>query len=340
VYDLAVWSEASGIYATRVTSTGAALDGRGTLVYAWTATSEFLVSPLVVFDGTAYLVAWGYGNVKGRRIDPATGTPLGAPMQLSSCASVFDLGYDGTSAVIFVAGCSEQLYAQRVGLTGVTGSPVPISPAGMLIGQPHAAWNGHEWLVAWTKRIQHPIVEFLYSGNVYAARLSSALTVLDTQPIEVAVSPFDEEYPMVASDGHDFVVVWEHYFAPAGIYLRHIHSDGTTGDTTLLIPDAYPHGLAWDGLQYAALHETTCSLPCPSRFYLSHFDVQNDHPLLADKVPIGATILYDASLGGSANGRVHIVYMRYALEPTYGGSARVFLRDDVYVPRRHAAGRR
>lgn len=341
VYDLAVWVEPSGIYASRVTSTGAALDGRGTLVYARPASGESLGTPHVVFDGTAYLVAWGSGNIKGQRIDPATGAPLAGPMQLSSCASVFDLGYDGISPVLFVAGCSEQaLYSQRVGPTGVTGSPVPISPAGVRIDQPHAAWNGHEWLVAWTNLIQNPVIEFLYRGNVYASRLSSTLTLLDTQPIDVAVSPFDEEYPLVASDGHDFVIIWTHLFNPAGLYVRHIHSDGTTGEASLLVPASFPEvSLAWNGLQYTLAYKVTCSLPCQSRSYLTHFDLQSEPPRLKDSVPIGDANLFDIAIAGAANGRVRIVYSRNALEPLYGGSARVFLRDDVYVPRRRAAGR-
>jgi hypothetical protein len=341
-YDLAVWTETSGIYATRVTSAGVALDGPGLLVHAQTTSSSQLAGQKlrVIFDGAAYLVAWGNGNVMGQRIDPATGLLLGSALTLAPCASSFDLGYDGTSPVLFVAGCSDPpLYAHRVGAAGTTGPMISISPANTLISDPQAAWNGHEWLVAWTKRIQSPVVEFLYTGNVYAARLSLALTLLDTQPIAIAASTFDEEIPLVASDGHDFVVAWTRLGATRDLHIRPVHSDGTAGDDTLA-PSTIGLSLVWDGFQYAVGSSNGCSLQCQARIYLTRFDVRDDRPLLYNRMPIAELSLDDMSLASSANGRVRIVYTRYALEPLYGGSARAFLRDDVSVPRRRAAGHR
>jgi hypothetical protein len=348
LYDLAVWQEVTGIYAARVTSNGVALDGRGILVSAQTTASGSLgeyQTLRVIFDGAAYLVAWDSGGVKGQRIDPATGSLLGAPITLASCGGPFDLENDGTSPVLFAIDCTfgevtyGRLYAQRVGATGAVGPTTSISPSGMSIGQPRAAWNGHEWLVAWTKLIQDQIV-FLTRGNVYAARLSSELTILDTQPIEIAVSSFDEEGPLVASDGRDFVVAWTRsYGAPAGAYLRHVHSDGTIGDLTLFDKNGYLESFVWDGALYAAAYEETvaCSpVTCQYRSYLTHFEIRDDVPVLFDRVPIGDN-LANVSLGAPANGRVRIVYSRYAPEPPYAGSARAFMRDDVYVNRHRAA---
>jgi hypothetical protein len=344
LYDLAVWQEVTGIYAARVTSNGVALDGRGILVSAETAASRSLgdyQTLRVIFDGAAYLVAWGSGNVKGQRIDPATGSLLGAPIMLASCAGPFDLGNDCTSPVLFAMGCPDgRVYAQRVGATGAVGPAISISPSGMAVGQPRAAWNGHEWLVAWPKLIQDLNVEFITRGNIYAARLSSELTVLDTQPIAIAVTSFDEEVPLVASDGQDFVVLWTRaYGAPAGSYLRHVHGDGTIDDITLFDKNGYMESLVWDGALYAAAYEETVACPplaCQYRSYLTHFEIRDDVPLLFDKVPIGENLAY-VSLGAPANGRVRIVYSRYAPEPPYAGSVRAFMRDDVYVNRRRAA---
>ncbi len=58
VYDLAVWEESTGIYATRVAADGTPLDGRGILVYPQRPPFYFDYPVHVVFDGTAYLVAW------------------------------------------------------------------------------------------------------------------------------------------------------------------------------------------------------------------------------------------------------------------------------------------
>lgn len=207
------------------------------------------------------------------------------------------------------------------------------------ISDPQTAWNGHEWLVVWTKLVQNPVNEFLYTGNIYAARLSSALTLLDTQPIAIAASTFDEQTPLVASDGRDFVVAWTRHDATHDLYLRHVHTDGTIGDATL-VPNSNGLSLVWDGFQYAVGSSDVCSLQCQARMYLTRFDLRDNRPLLYNRVPIAELTLDGMSLAGSSNGRVRIVYARYALEPLYGGSARAFLRDEVSVSRRRAAGHR
>ncbi len=333
VYDLAVWEEATCIYATRVTPGGAALDGRGIAVYAQKPGAQGALRPRVVFDGKSYLVVWGSATLTGQRIDPATGSLLDAPTLLASCARSFDLGYDGTSPVVFVAGCDPQLYAQRVDSIGATGPRVPIFPVGTPLSQPRAAWSGQEWVVVWQ--------ESRGGTNAYFGRLSRDLTVLETSPIlDDPAPPFDDEAPQVASSGHDVVVGVTRVGSRSGVYCRHIHGDGTVDDSTLLAPNASNGSLAWDGTQYAVLYTETCATPCQARSYLSHIGLQEEGPVLLDKVPIGESSVLDGTLA-SGNGRVRIVYTRNALEPLYGGSPRVFLRDDfVTVPRRHAIGRR
>lgn len=334
LYDLAVWEEVDGMYATRVTSTGAPLDGRGILVAQKAAAqSAGTFRPRVVFDGTAYLVAWSSpGSVQGQRIDPATGHLLDAPATLASCGVTFDLESDGKSPVLFVAGCDPQLFAQRVDAIGTTGPKVPIFPAGTSLSQPRASWNGHEWLVVWQ--------ENRGGVNAYLGRVSSELTPLETLPVLDPAPPFYDQSPEVASDGHDAVVVLTRYGSSPGVYFRNLHSGGTAGQSTLLAPNAQNASLVWDGLQYAVLYTETCTTPCRPRSYLSHFRVQADQPVVTDKIPIDDSILTDGTLAVLGNGRVRMVYTRNANEPLYGSSPRVFLRDDyTSVPRRRAAGR-
>ncbi|HEX9460837.1 MAG TPA: hypothetical protein VGA84_16930, partial [Thermoanaerobaculia bacterium] len=344
-YDLAVWEETTGIYATRVTSSGEALDGRGILVYAQKAPTIGSIKnlgtfrPRVIFDGTVYLVAWGPDNVKGQRIDPRSGLLLGAPITLASCAHSFDLVVDGTSPVVFVAGCDPSLYAQRVDAFGPVGARFPIVFTDPSLSQPRAAWNGHQWLVVWQDSVG--------GISVYLNRLSSAFDVLDMYPIAFPVPPFVEQTPSVTSNGNDFAVVWTHYYyysgGPSAIDFRNIHSDGTAGQSTTLVSNArVSTALVWDGSQYAVAYAEKCpTTPCLARSYLIHFDVQDDQPVLRDKMQIADSPVVDASLTVSANGRERILYTRQALEPLYGGSPRAFLRDyAVEVPRRRAVGRR
>jgi len=334
VYDLAVWEEATGVYATRVTSAGAPLDGRGILVYARKNAAQSIgtLQPRAIFDGTVYLVAWGSGDVTGQRIDPATGLMLGAPIPLAACAGSFDLGYDGKSPVIFVAGCDPELYAQHVDAIGAVGPRASIFPAGTPLRQPRAAWNGHEWLVVWQ--------EARGGGtNAYFGRLSGELIPLDVQPILDPGPPFYDDAPQVASDGRDFVVVLSRSGSSRGVYLRHVHNDGSAGDATLFVPNARNVSLAWAGSQYAILYTQTCTSPC-SRSYVSHFSVQDDRPVRLDTLAISESSLIDGFLGASGNGAVRVVYTRTAIEPLYGGSTRVFLRDDFVTVQRRRATRK
>ena len=349
-YDLAVWTEPGGIYATRITTQGVALDGRGIPIFTPAADQSLTlngVQPMrVLFDGAAYLVAWGsYGGVMGQRIDPQTGLPLGTPIALASCATSFDMANDSSSAVLFAVDCSDRhLYAQRVGLTGAVGPKMPISPTGTLTVAPRAAWNGQEWLVVWNHLI--PVVSQMqfpvYNSDVYAARLSGSLTLLDTQPIGLALSKQDEISPLVASDGRDFLVVWSRrsYDAVAGLYFRRVRSDGSIGATSSPFATG-PYeadSLVWSGSRYTVAYESTWAY-WNHDLFLSHIAGREDETSVPDQVPFSLTELDErsASLVATSAGRVRLVYMRVAPEPQYGGVPRVFLRDDIPAPRRRPA---
>jgi len=348
--ELAAWAEPTGVYATRIASDGVGIDGRGIPVFADTTPSRSVTLGVVqtvrvVFDGMAYLVAWGgYGGVMGQRIDPRTGSKLGDPIKLAPCATSFELSNDGISAVIFATDCSGgHLYAQRIGVAGAVGPAVAISPAGMLTGSPRAAWNGHQWLVAWNQLIRLPTQFDFYRGNVYAARLSGALTVLDTQPIAIAVSDFDESAPLVASDGRDFVLVWSHrsFDAARGLYLRRVHSDGSIGDSSSLITGGYgAQSLVWNGLRYALAYASDAAY-WNHDLFLTHIPSREDEPLVRDQTPISASEFDEryVSLAAPSKGRLRIVYTRVAVEPEYGGVSRVFMRDEIDTPRRRSVGR-
>ena len=347
--ELAAWAEPTGVYATRIAS-DVGIDGRGIPVFADTTPSRSVTLGVVqtvrvVFDGTAYLVAWGgYAGVMGQRIDPRTGSMLGDPITLAPCATSFELSNDSISPVIFAVDCSDRhLYAQRVGVAGAVGPAVAISPSGMLTGIPRAAWNGHQWLVAWNELIRLPIQFDFYRGNVYAARLSGALTVLDTQPIAIAVSELDESTPLVASDGRDFILVWSHrsFDGAAGLYLRRVHSDGSIGDSSSLITGWYEaQSLVWNGVRYALAYASDAAY-WNNDLFLTHIPSREDEPLVRDQVPISASEFDEryVSLVAPSKGRLRIVYTRVAVEPEYGGVSRVFMRDEIDTPRRRSVGR-
>jgi len=336
VNDLVVWSESSDVYAARLMRGGASLDAGGILVAhgAWQAR--------VVFDGAAYLVVWNNANgVHGQRIDAATGALLGDSRTLyAACATDFDLGRDDAGALLVVNDCSNRLFAQRVGVAGAVGGPVPISPSGMPSGSPRMAWNGSEWLVVWEKLIEMPWLGPvpIYRGNVYAERLSSALVFEDPQPIAIALSPdpnwnTDERQPIVATDGRDFLVAWTRGWPDAdghgmGIRIRPVGADGSVGAPAQLVEgEATAHSVVWDGAHYAIAYDV-------ARDDHSH-EIDLTHG--TDRIVISAgPEQRDVALTMSGH-ILRAAYARVAPEPLYGGVFRVFVRD--FAGRRRAAGR-
>ncbi len=332
--DLVVWAEMGGVYATRVTISGVPLDGRGFVVSnGGTASREVTIGNIqtlhAIYDGTAYIVAWGgYDGIKAQRIDAASGALVGPAVYLSGCSGSFDLVAGPDSPVLFVAPCSDlRVFAQRVGINGIIGAGVPISPDDILADQPRAAWNGSEWLVTWMKLIELPLLISppLYRGNVYAARMSRDLTLLDTQPLPIAVGDFAESGPLVASDGRDFVIAWSHesWNQESGVYVRRVGNNGSIGDASpVALGRSAPTSLVWNGKRYALAFARNGDL------FLTH--------LSGDEVPVSATSTEEryASLLSAPGRPLRIVYTRVAPEPEYGGVARVFMRDESAMRRR------
>lgn len=68
---------------------------------------------------------------------------------------------------------------------------------------PSVAWNGTLYLVVWEDGRNGS------DFDIIGARVSAAGALLDASGIAVAVEPGDQRRPKVASDGADFLVVWE-----------------------------------------------------------------------------------------------------------------------------------
>lgn len=352
--DLAAWVEPTGIYATRITSGGTPLDGRGIKVSSAELPSRSLTlngTPAlrVIYDGRSYLVAWGdYRGVTAQRLEPATGSFAGPPFPLAPCTRSFDLAMDNESPVLFNAGCSDgRVYAQRIGASGPVGAAVAISPPEMFADAPHAAWSGSEWLTVWHKLVPLPLLVSpppYRAAGVYAARMSPALTLLDVQPIVIAESDFNEGSPIVASDGREFLVVWSHsvYNNTDGVYLRRVQKDGSASEAEFLVPGmlSVAQSILWNGARYTIGYSRS-DRSWNGDLFLTHVSSRRDDPLIRDEVPISATSTDERFIAlTDAPGRpVRAVYTRVAAEPVYGGVSRVFMRDELSARRRAARSR-
>ena len=142
-------------------------------------------------------------------------------------------------------------------------------------------------------------------------RISSGLTVLDTEPLALAVSDSeDQKNPLTASNGKDFLVGW----TGPEIRARSI-ADGTLG-ATLNLGGGILSSLIFDGIRYAL-------------GYAANGDCFAQRLATADRAVISATPDVESSprlvaVGGS---NIAAAYVRIATEPLYGGVARVFVRD-------------
>jgi len=321
---LAVWREDDGVYASRITTDGHALDGRG--IRLSTAAS----SPLrVVFDGAHYVVGFevyasGVTSLLLTRIDPDSGAVLddnGVPIATGTCD--FGLATNGATTLVVFDDCkTQQLQALRVNeLARPVGVPVAISPSNVTALAPSIAWSGSEWLVAFTEAKGVPLPVLISPQpirwvpvKVDAVRLTPELTLLDTAPIAIATGDIDnpQSSPHAASSGSDFLVTWTR--DAKGVVLgRRIALDGSAGETEQLIGSGSGTSTIWTGSTYAAA-----------------FTASNGQIMGAT---IGAAIRYFRIGAGTlahlvaADERITATYQRLATEPLYGGISRTFVKD-------------
>ncbi len=91
------------------------------------------------------------------------------------------------------------------------------------------ASNGTNYLVVW-----HDLRD--RSANLYAARVDTSGTVLDSVGIAVSTAYSFQYYPAVASDGSDYLVVWCDY----GTGNYDLYGARVTTDGVVLDPDGFP----------------------------------------------------------------------------------------------------
>ena len=110
------------------------------------------------------------------------------------------VGYSSTGVAM--------LSAARLDAAGNVLDPTPISVRKGTGSprDPRVAWNGSTYLVVWDELVPHT---FESDRAVFAARIDTAGHVIDDPPILlVDASYVDESYPVVASDGANWSVVW------------------------------------------------------------------------------------------------------------------------------------
>jgi MYXO-CTERM domain-containing protein len=210
------------VWANRVSSAGAALDGTGAPVSAAAGQQR---KPWPVCGSAGCLAVWEDGrggsvDVYGARM--AAGAPLDTNgIHVSTAASEQTKpGMTFGNGMYFVVwedrrtGANWQIYGTRVDTAGNVLDPagIPIAEGAYDHHDPRvAASNGGFLVVWWDLRNSGPGYTY---NDVFAARVTPAGAVLDPGGFALTSDKNDDDLPVVASDGTGYLVAWHDAYGP------------------------------------------------------------------------------------------------------------------------------
>ncbi len=245
---LVVWQEwrktSADIVACRIAPDGTILDPEGIVI---TATDDYDELPRAAACGNRFLVVWTrlsidhVWSVRGCRV-AEDGTVLD-PQSINLAPG--QIGFDPAVAADgdnwFVAwtdirpgGGETRIFGTRVSRDGVVlDSPgVQLSfLAGRQWTPAAVGWNGTHYLVAWDHDTRHK-----ESRQVCGTRVTPQATVLDSPEVNLSRLSFQTYYPDIASNGRDWLVVWQDggYEFSAVLGAR-VSAQGTVLDTAPIV---------------------------------------------------------------------------------------------------------
>jgi hypothetical protein len=268
---LVVWQDGSAridfyrIHGVRVNAEGDVLDPADIVLPGLNFPQEH---PAAAFDGVNYLVVWeDYRDCRDTRwetgIYGARVAPDGRLIDASAIPICMESGsqrypsvaFDGTNYLVVWEDSRRSyighIYGARVTVDGTVLDPggVPISSTGRDEKQPSVAFDGTNWLVVWQ------IFAAGWQGDIYGARVDPAGRVLDPAGIAISVAPQDQQGPVVAFDGSNYVVAWSESLGVSQWDIRgtRVRNDGS-------VVDASGFSISAAGLNQRA--PAACAGPC------------------------------------------------------------------------------
>ena len=338
--DLVAWRESDGVYATRVSPFGVAIDGRGIEL----STDADAGPPRVALHGTDYVVAWREENTVQLRYISAT---AGLQPQRVELAAGWDENADRRVGLAVTADATYLTWTHdaRVQLARIPhhtrtpeGVPLAVSPVDVYAINPDIAFNGSELLVAW-----HEVTEWYggmcgypgegIAGASWAARVTANMTLLDTAPLRLGDNGDAYPHPIsVASNGNDWLLSWlsvEHDFdkhlSKSWVVARRVLHNGTLeGDAPVRIGEGRASSLLWNGKDYAIAWKED---QYPSFLLRLGFISANGTPVIRNPIEVAVTESWQDRFGLTMNGtRTAVVYSRMSRAPEHGRVERAFLR--------------
>ena len=194
---LVVWQDrrsgAEDIWSARVEADGDVVDPAGTRI---SGTPNAQTRPAVSFDGANYLAVWedaraGATDIYGARVAPSGAllNPSGIRISAAAGAQVFpDVASNGSASLVawhdFRSGVFADIRATRVSRPGTVLDPASfvVNGQGRDQFEPEVAFDGANYVVAWTDLRNGPLVEHT---DVFASRVTPAGATLDGGGIAV-----------------------------------------------------------------------------------------------------------------------------------------------------------
>lgn len=256
-----VWQdERSGtydIYGSRIAQNGSVSDPMGIRI---SDAADEQSRPSIDFDGTNYLIVWDdhrsgseydiYGTLletDGNVLNPA-GIEISTATENQYMPSV---SFDGTNYLVawhdHRDGANYDIFGARVNTSGAVQEPSGISIANMDVQQltPAVISYSGQWLTVWRDSRNGGY------ADIYGSRISASGTVTDADGILIASSAQDQGKPAVASDGINYLVVWEE--ARSGGYTKDIYGMRIDASGRQLDEDAIAISTSTGSQQYPAV---------------------------------------------------------------------------------------
>lgn len=221
--------------------------------------------PHVAFDGTNYLVVYQEDNgsdhdIMGVFVSQA-GAVVGAPFAIDATPAddLTDpaVAFNGANYLVAYqrAGAPGALVGAMVDTAGAVGTPFDIDAGNDLT--PTVASNGADFLVTYQRFVSGTI------SDIVGARVDGGGAVEAGSPFDIDATGYDNGAPQAASDGTDYLVVYQRTFSTDRDIQGALVAVGPAvtlfGIDTAYGYDDYAPSVAWGGTRYLVPYTETFS---------------------------------------------------------------------------------
>jgi len=227
------------IYGARVDKDGSLLDPAGILIARGNSFDPY---PSIGFDGTNYLVVWGYRatgsvtyDIYGTRVSKQGIILDTEPFAISEATGAQmspQVAFDGTNYLVVwydSRGGTYDIYGTRVAQDGtvLNSSGIAISTAAENQYFPDISFDGTNYMVVWQD-------ERSDTFDIYGSRVDQNGIVLDPSGIKISGATDEQYYPSIDFDGTNYFVAWFDNRTGTGydIYGTLLGTDGSVLNTS------------------------------------------------------------------------------------------------------------